>query len=277
LAKHLRAKDLRVAIVSRGYGRGDGDENDEAMELHSRLPDVPHVQNPDRVEAARIAVEELEAEVILMDDGFQHRRLHRDLNIVVIDATCPFGYGFLLPRGLLREPTGSLTRADMAIISRSDCVEQPAIESITSKVRTANASVPILKSNHSPSALLEHPDRPRLVSELAGQHVATLCAIGNPDAFMQTVQHCDATIVDSMSLPDHDSYSPETMAKVQTWARELDPSVQFIVCTHKDLVKICSDRLGGKTLVAVMIELEMVDPGDVLNELTQQTMAGFRH
>ena len=71
LAKRLRERGLRVAIVSRGYGRGDADANDEAMELHARLPDVPHIQNPDRVAAAQVAVEELEAQIILMDDGFQ--------------------------------------------------------------------------------------------------------------------------------------------------------------------------------------------------------------
>ena len=79
LANWFRKRGKRVAIVSRGYGRGDADHNDEALELYSRLPDVPHIQDPDRVAAARIAVEELESELILMDDGFQHRRLHRDL------------------------------------------------------------------------------------------------------------------------------------------------------------------------------------------------------
>ncbi len=105
LSRWFRQRGIRVAIVSRGYGRGEADVNDEALELHSRLPDVPHVQDPDRVEAARIAVEELQTQLILMDDGFQHRRLHRDLNLVVIDATCPFGYGHLLPRRITARAT----------------------------------------------------------------------------------------------------------------------------------------------------------------------------
>ena len=77
LAAYFRKIGVRVAIVSRGYGRGEADANDEALELYDRLPDVPHLQDPDRVAAAAIAVEELEAELILMDDGFQHRRLRR--------------------------------------------------------------------------------------------------------------------------------------------------------------------------------------------------------
>jgi tetraacyldisaccharide 4'-kinase len=271
LAKRLRERGLRVAIVSRGYGRGENDENDEAMELHARLPDVPHVQNPDRAEAARIAVEELEAEIILMDDGFQHRRLHRDLNIVVVDATCPFGYDHLLPRGLLREPVASLSRAEVVIISRSDCVHQDAIESIKAKVRSVNASLPIVISNHSPAALLEHPQQQKPVTELAGQNVAALCAIGNPDAFVQTVQNCGATVIESMTLPDHDRYSPETMATVQAWASQLDESIRLVICTHKDLVKISSDRIGGKPLAALMIELQLVSPPGPLDDLIRQS------
>ena len=130
LAKKLRQHHLRVSIVSRGYGRGEAESNDEAMELADRLPDVPHVQDADRVEAARIAVQELATQIVLMDDGFQHRRLHRDLDIVVIDATCPFGFGYLLPRGLLREPIASLRRADLVILSRCDLVDSAVLQQI---------------------------------------------------------------------------------------------------------------------------------------------------
>ena len=105
LAKWFRGNGIRVGIVSRGYGRGDADANDEALELYARLPDVPHVQDPDRVAAATIAVDELEVQLILMDDGFQHRRLHRDLDLVVIDATEPFGFGHLLPRVYCENPS----------------------------------------------------------------------------------------------------------------------------------------------------------------------------
>ena len=116
LCRQIRQRNRRVAIISRGYGAETSDRktvkpNDEAMELGQRLPDVPHLQNPDRIASATIAIEELETQFIVMDDGFQHRHLHRDLDIVVVDATEPFGYGYLLPRGLLREPVKSLSRA----------------------------------------------------------------------------------------------------------------------------------------------------------------------
>ena len=102
LARWFRAAGVRVTLISRGYAAEKGARNDEAMELEQRLPDVPHLQNPDRVQAARIAVEELDCQLIILDDAFQHRAIARDLDIVLIDATEPFGYGHLLPRGLLR-------------------------------------------------------------------------------------------------------------------------------------------------------------------------------
>ena len=257
IARVLRESGKRVAIVSRGYGRGDADENDEALELHSRLPDVPHVQNPDRVEAARVAVEELEAEVILMDDGFQHRRLHRDLNIAVIDATCPFGFGYLLPRGLLREPVENLSRADVFLMTRIDIVTKTSIALITSKLQAIKSDAVIIPCCHRPLRLLRHPAEMRPIDELKDGRVAVICAIGNPDAFLLTVRACGAQIVDSLILPDHDPYSPETVARIRSWVQSLGDQVARVVCTHKDLVKLQTDRLGGRPLDAVLIELEI--------------------
>ncbi|MGB7345323.1 MAG: tetraacyldisaccharide 4'-kinase [Pirellulaceae bacterium] len=272
LAKQLRQRGLRVAIVSRGYGRGEADENDEAIELHSRLPDVPHVQNPDRFEAARIAVEELEAEVILMDDGFQHRRLHRNKNIVVIDATCPFGFGYLLPRGLLREPIESTTRADLVLISRCDCVGETTLTEIESTLRNLHSSIPIIRSNHAAKSLLEFPDTLQPIDALRDRKVAVVCAIGNPTAFVQTIEQHGGIVIDTKVLPDHDRYTPDTMAEVREWVRGLGDSVNQVVCTHKDLVKLRTDRIGGNPLAAIMIDLQIVSDASQLDELLSEVV-----
>ena len=105
------------------------------MELEHRLPDVPHLQAPDRFAIAKVAVEELESEVLVLDDGFQHRQLHRDLDIVTIDATNPFGYGRLLPRGLLREPVKSLRRSDLVIVTEVEIFNLPS--SVTAAIAYA--------------------------------------------------------------------------------------------------------------------------------------------
>ena len=119
MGARLGQRDRRVAILSRGYGGPDGGgRNDEALVLEENLPDVPQLQGADRVALAHVAVEELESEVLVLDDGFQHRRLARDLDVVLIDATNPWGHGHLFPRGLLREPVSSLRRADVLVLTR---------------------------------------------------------------------------------------------------------------------------------------------------------------
>jgi tetraacyldisaccharide 4'-kinase len=227
--------------------------------LHNRLPDVPHVQDPDRVEAARIAVEELESELVLMDDGFQHRRLGRDLDLVVIDATCPFGYGHLLPRGLLREPVKGLQRADLALITRVDAADASTVETIREAVRNAAPNLACVCCGHRPSSLLEYPARELPIETLADSRVAVVSAIGNPAAFLHTVTRCGATIVEHRDLPDHDPYAPATVQTLQSWIRSLPEEVERVVCTHKDLVKLRTDRLGGKPLAAVLIDLEVIE------------------
>jgi tetraacyldisaccharide 4'-kinase len=274
LARTLRRRGLRVSIISRGYGRGDADANDEAMELADRLPDVPHVQDPDRVEAARIAVEELDTQIVLMDDGFQHRRLHRDLDIVVIDATCPFGYGHLLPRGLLREPIASLRRADLVILSRCDLVGSDAMERIESTIGRMKPGLGVVRTRHAPSTLMSYPDTYRSAGDLAGRAVAVVSAIGNPDAFERTVASLGAQIVAARQLPDHDAYSPQSVDQLQRWIRALGTRISALVCTHKDLVKLRTDRLGGLPVEALLIEAEIVCGGERLQHVLDQCVAG---
>ena len=142
LARFYRDRGFRVAILSRGYGGGDAagtGPNDEALVLEENLPDVPHLQGADRVALAGVAVEELEADLLILDDGFQHRRLARDLDVVLLDATDPFGQGRLFPRGLLREPASSLRRADAVLVSRCDQVAESSVRELTNRARSRAA------------------------------------------------------------------------------------------------------------------------------------------
>ncbi|MCA9140635.1 MAG: tetraacyldisaccharide 4'-kinase [Planctomycetales bacterium] len=268
LAKWFRARQIRVAIVSRGYGRGDADENDEAAELHQRLPDVPHVQDPDRVEAARIATEELESQLVLMDDGFQHRRLHRDLDIVLIDMTCPFGFGHLLPRGLLREPIRNLRRADVVILTRCDQVTPEQIDHVVATLRKLDDDVLVLRSTHHPSGLLKHPWTILSIDELVGKRVALVSGIGNPAAFRRTVESVGATVVADKALPDHVAYDRETVEQLRRWVAGLD-AVEMLVCTQKDLVKLQTDRIAGVPMVALTIEATIESSDEFETRLSQ--------
>ena len=273
LARHLRNRRLRVAIVSRGYGAEAGEENDEAAELARSLPDVPHVQDANRVEAARIAVEELESEVILMDDGFQHRRLHRDLDIVVIDATNPFGYGHLLPRGLLREPIASLKRAHAIVLSRADLVDDAKRRSIREAVVEHSPSAVFAEAVHAPSGLLSWPDTLESIDSLRGQRVVLVSAIGNPDAFAATVKQCGAEIVATKSLPDHDEYSRATVESISAWLNSLGDKSLRLICTHKDLVKLQTDRLEGHKVNALLISLAITSGESELQKCIEDVVA----
>ncbi len=153
LARYLREKGIRVAIVSRGYGAHAEGMNDEAKELDVRLPDVPHLQNPDRLASIRIAVEELESQLILLDDGFQHRKVARQLDIVLLDAIEPFGFDHLLPRGLLREPISSLRRADIVMVTRADQVDAQRLAEIRVRVQRFAPNAAWIETEHKPIQL----------------------------------------------------------------------------------------------------------------------------
>ena len=124
LARWFQDRGLKVSLISRGYKSAGDAPNDEARELEKLLPGVAHWQNPDRVAAARVAVREFGSEVIVLDDAFQHRRIARDLDVVLIDALEPFGYGHVFPRGTLREPLAGLARANLVVLTCADMVDE---------------------------------------------------------------------------------------------------------------------------------------------------------
>src|SRR5262249_14422746 len=141
-----------------GYGVEQG-RNDEALVLEENLPDVPHLQGADRVALARIALEELESEVLVLDDGFQHRRLARDLDVVLVDATDPWGLGYLFPRGLLREPPRSLKRAGVVVLTRCDQVSDEERVRLRQQVSRLALQTPLIETRHGPVELIGTGER----------------------------------------------------------------------------------------------------------------------
>ncbi|HEX3999666.1 MAG TPA: tetraacyldisaccharide 4'-kinase [Pirellulales bacterium] len=253
LARWFRERNVRVTIISRGYGAEAGSRNDEALELEQKLPDVPHVQNPDRVAAARMAIEEFDCQLILLDDAFQHRRIHRDVNIVVIDGLEPFGFGHVFPRGTLREPLSGLCRADVVVLSRADLIESPERETIRRAVVQQAPQAIWLEASHRPEKLLSASGRTQPLSALSGRPVAAFCGVGNPVGFRHTLSGIGCRLAAMREFPDHFSYRRDDIDSLSRWGAELP--VEAIVCTHKDLVKIGLDQLGPRPLWAVVIGL----------------------
>ena len=266
LCRQIQHLDRRVAIISRGYGAVKNRDrtskpNDEAMELGQRLPDVPHLQNPNRVGSARIAIEELETETLVMDDGFQHRALARDLDIVVVDATEPFGFGYLLPRGLLREPVKNIARADFVVLSRCDQVSDGEASRIETELRRCRSNLPIAKTKVQPATWMQYDGQEKELSEFGlsaaeatgATNVFVCCAIGNPDSFLNTVRSTDATVVGHTFFPDHHLYSRSDIEKIAEAA--IEAGAAAIVCTHKDLVKIGVNQFKGVPIYALVAEI----------------------
>ncbi len=252
LARWFRERDVRVCLVSRGYGAEAGARNDEALELEQRLLDVPHLQNPDRVEAARTAIEECETQLIVLDDAFQHRRLHRDLDIVLIDASEPFGFGHLLPRGLLREPLKGLSRADVVVLTRSDMVPEETRRAIRARVERHARDCVWVEVTHKPIAFRSASGAQRSLDALAGQRILAFCGIGNPGNFRHTLDREGWEVVGFRPFPDHHRYQRSDVDELTAWVAS-HPGIAAIVCTHKDLVKLQLDRIGNHPLLALTI------------------------
>ena len=254
LARWLRDREHEVTIISRGYGRKAGAPNDEALEIAARLPGVRQIQNPDRIAAAQEALRDCPRQVLLLDDAFQHRRIARDLDIVLLDALEPFGYEHLLPRGLLREPVSSLARAQVVALSRADAASEPRRREIEARVRSLAPQALWLELAHRPTALVSHGGRSEALESWRGRRVAAFCGIGNPAGFRHTLASCGLEVAAFRELPDHFAYPPRAIADLESWLRA-QSRIEAAVCTRKDLVKLPRETLGGLPLVALEIEL----------------------
>lgn len=258
LAHWFRQHAIRVTLISRGYGAEAGAQNDEALELEQRLPDVPHLQNANRLEAARVAISEFECQLLLLDDAFQHRRLHRDLEVVVIDALEPFGFGHVFPRGMLREPLSSLKRAQIICLSRANLVSANQRQSLKDRIQEFNRKAVWVEIAHQPEQLINTAGEKWPVSSIARKRIAAFCGIGNPEAFHRTLLAANAEVVRFRAFPDHHRYDRSDVKSLQQWTTEA-PQVDAVLCTHKDLVKISSSQLGDLPLRALTIGVEILE------------------
>jgi tetraacyldisaccharide 4'-kinase len=257
VSRFYRDRGVQVAIISRGYGSEHG-RNDEAMVLEENLPDVPHLQDPDRFAAAERAVEELESELLVLDDGFQHRRLHRDLDIALIDATHPPMCDYLFPRGTLREPAGGLRRAHAVLLTRCDQVPAGDVDAIKSWLARRWSNTPVATTEHRPVALVRGEGESEPVESLAGKPVGAFCGIGNPAAFRRTLESLGATVAGFRAFPDHHAYTREDVEDLTRWAATL-PTGAAVATTQKDWVKLRVSELAGRPLWAVRIGLAFRD------------------
>lgn len=288
LVRRLERMNLSPAVISRGYKafgradggsranggrRGDGGQgrpNDEELLIREACPGILCLSAPNRGWAALRAHEKFGADVIVLDDAFQHRRLHRVLDIVLVDATCPFGYNHLLPRGLLREPVHGLRRAHVVVLTRCDQVSRHCLARIGEKLRRLANSAVHLQCNHrvtaierlvpgkscQPSAISPQPEDLRRASGgspsevpdggpprgadgtafVEGKRAVVFAAIGNPAAFLTTVRSLGVEVVGQRWWPDHHHYRAGEINSLLKMGRF--PPHDLLLTTEKDGVKV---------------------------------------
>lgn len=259
LASFLRSKGRRAVILSRGYRRkGSGvalvsdldkillspeEAGDEPYLMALRLPGVPVVVAADRVEGGRYAIEKFRPDFIILDDGFQHMRLKRDLNILLVDGQEGFGNGYLLPRGVLREPVGGIRRAD-AVFVKGKRLKDSAADLLKEK------SIPSLSFTYNATSVyvLETGERVPAVS-LKGKTFVAIAGLAKPESFFSTLEELGVVTAKSLAFPDHHSYTQHDLELIK---KEAGPH-GAVITTEKDGVKL-KGALKGLTVYCVAVE-----------------------
>jgi tetraacyldisaccharide 4'-kinase len=279
ICKFLQQKQISCAVLTRGYkARGMRDEGreteiDEPAVLAESCPQAKVIINPDRVAAAEQAVG-FGAKALIMDDGFQHHRLHRDLDIITIDATCPFGYGKLLPAGLLREPVDSLKRADAVVLTRCDQISESELSRIKEELQIINPDMIIAKSIHKPVCAKSIDGEKIALEQLKGKKVFAFCGIGNPDAFLSTIKNTGAELVGSKIYDDHYHYTSECLAGIYEQACYL--TADLILTTQKDRAraKMIIPASTDIPFAYLEVEIKFTAEEDKLKQLIEDALAG---
>jgi tetraacyldisaccharide 4'-kinase len=261
IARWIVQAKRRPAVLLRGYRSGSSPVgSDEGALMRELLGDVPVIANPDRYAAGRgLLASANPPDVFVLDDGFQHRRLHRDLDVVAIDATAGLTgpLARLLPRGLLREPVESLRRADCFVLTRVDQADPAAVRNLQEMLADIAPGKPVVRCRHA-AVSLRRDGRDLPLESLVNRRYVAFCGLGNPAAFARTVEELPGCCAEFVAFDDHHAYSPADAAALIERVRRCNGDL--LVTTRKDLVKL---GVGGfpsdPPIYAVNIELEWLD------------------
>ena len=284
IAELLLRNNRRPVVVSRGYGRKDESETivvsdgrsilvdtqtggDEPVLIASKMPALPVVVGQKRYHAALAALQRFSPDVVVLDDGFQHIQLKRDLDIVLLDAGNPFGNGKLFPHGILREPLGALKRADAVLITKMDSTGD--VKALKENIQR-NTRARIFTSRQVPVDLIDYRSNDiKPLSALRGSKVLALSGIARPDSFIKLLTSLGADIVATCAYPDHFDYQKSDLAAV--FQQAADEKVSMIVTTEKDAIRLKSLRADG--IWALRIVLSVTEQ----NEWEKFLLEGLRN
>ncbi len=284
----ILGQGLRPAVLSRGY-RGnlkepwgavsDGERvllgpeeaGDEPVLLAQRLPGVPVLVGRDRRATARAAVDTHGAQVLVLDDGFQHLRLARDLDIITLDARHPFGNGHCFPRGLLRETPRALSDAGLVLLTRTRRANARRVENVREVVHCHSPGVPVLPTRHAPLGVVDletqelHP-----LSMLQGLKVLAFAGIGTPEAFFRELEDLGARVLEAVPFPDHHSYDAASLAQLENWARLMNG--EALATTEKDAVRLSAFLPLAVPVYALRIEMKVLEQEETFRRTVLETV-----
>ncbi len=273
LAAALRDRGRKVGVISRGYKRrstdailevsdgrsildNPGETGDEPFLIAQRCPGVPVAIGADRPSVGRHLLNRYHVDTLIMDDGYQHLALRRNMDILVLDADAPFGNGYLLPRGRLREPLSAMARASAVLVTRASQAQR--LDELKATVRAVAPAVPIWITDFAPSAVVQVGSSVSVEpSALKGERVLAVSGIGNPESFRRLLAAAGATVADHCVFADHHAYLKDDLGRIRRSAEQA--GADRIVTTEKDAVKLSQlDEVAKQEIAiwAVRIELQ---------------------
>ena len=267
IVRHLAESGRKPAVVMRGYRAGkthpDAEPKSDEAQLLAELTGAPVIVEPDRVAGARRAAAG-GADVVVLDDGFQHRRLRRQLDIVLIDAVEPLGFGHCLPRGLLREPPAALADAEAIIITHADEVTPERLASLRARLAVLRGpGATMAEAMHKPVAAIDEAGLSHPPTTLAGRKVFAFCGLGSPGHFRESLVRIGAEVVGAAEMGDHAAYREADLAGLAESARRCD--AEIMVTTQKDHVRLAGlAAVEGARIWQLAIEIDVTSGRDEL-------------
>ncbi|MBI5145544.1 MAG: tetraacyldisaccharide 4'-kinase [Candidatus Omnitrophica bacterium] len=277
IARYLKQEGQKVAILSRGYKRkvtkspshqvtNEETMGDEPLMLSQKLADIPVIVDSNRIRAAKKAIKDYSVDTVILDDGFQQWRIKKDLEIVCIDSTDPFGNSRLIPRGILREPLSALARADLFILTKTNL--NPDTQDLKDFLAQKNASSLIIESRHEPLGFyqINQPDKLLSTDILKEGPVTLFCGIADPDSFENLILSRGIKIGLSFRFSDHHNYSQDDLEKIIQDSRA--KNIGTIVTTEKDAFRLRQLGLAesGLPIFVLRIALKITKDEQTLHQ-----------